>query len=120
MFDFNERRGICIKGLKKAYKVGLYGNDPKVIDGTWSKLFNDDSEGPTEGNTFEDAMGEEANDDEKIQTDGEDEEALNGAIDEGGSGAKEEGGESKGGDRKGANRKRGQGTLDAHVKRSKK
>lgn len=120
MFDFNERRSICIEGMKKAYKVGLYGNDPKVIDGTWRKLFGNDAEVPTEGNTFEDAMGEEAIDDGKIRADDEDGEAHNGAVDEDESGAKKEGGESKGGDRKGANRKRGQGTLGAHVKRSKK
>jgi hypothetical protein len=27
----------------------LYGNDPKVLDGSWRELFDDDAEGPTEG-----------------------------------------------------------------------
>jgi len=48
MFDFAERRTVCLDGMKKAYKVGLYGNDPKVIDETWRELFDDDAEGPTE------------------------------------------------------------------------
>jgi deoxyribodipyrimidine photolyase len=49
MFDFAERRDVCLAGMKNAYGVGLYGNDPKVLDGTWRKLFGDDAEGPTEG-----------------------------------------------------------------------
>ena len=35
MFDFPTQREICIDGVKNAYHVGLYGNDPKVLDGTW-------------------------------------------------------------------------------------
>lgn len=49
MFDFNERRGICIEGVKNAYRVGLHGNDEAVKNGSWRKLFPDDAEGPTEG-----------------------------------------------------------------------
>jgi cryptochrome len=49
MFDFATQREVCIQGMKNAYKVGLYGNDPKVLDGTWRQLFDDDAEGPTEG-----------------------------------------------------------------------
>ncbi|KAF2212232.1 hypothetical protein CERZMDRAFT_67918 [Cercospora zeae-maydis SCOH1-5] len=49
MFDFNERREICLRGMKAAYRVGLYGNDEKVLDGTWKEMFDDDAEGPTEG-----------------------------------------------------------------------
>ncbi|KAM3415955.1 hypothetical protein BST61_g9445 [Cercospora zeina] len=49
MFDFNERREVCLRGMKAAYRVGLYGNDEKVWDGTWKELFDDDAEGPTEG-----------------------------------------------------------------------
>jgi len=119
MFDFNERRNICIEGMKKAYKVGLYGDDARVIDGTWRKLFDDDAEGPTEGNKFEDAMGEKADDDGKIQADNWNGEEHHGAVEEDESGAKEEGGETKGGDRKGVKRKRGQWTLDAYVKAPK-
>lgn len=51
MFDFATQRDICIQGMKNAYHIGLYGNDPKVLDGTWRKLFDDHAEGPTEGNT---------------------------------------------------------------------
>lgn len=49
MFDFAERRDVCIKGMKNAYHIGLYGNDPKVLDGSWRELFDDNTEGPTEG-----------------------------------------------------------------------
>ena len=34
MFDFNERRTICMKGMRSAYQAKLYGDDPKVLDGT--------------------------------------------------------------------------------------
>ncbi|PMD36471.1 Cryptochrome/photolyase FAD-binding domain-containing protein [Hyaloscypha variabilis F] len=120
MFDFNERRNICIDGMKKAYKIGLYGNDAKVIDGTWRKLFEGDAEGPTEGNTFVDAMGEEAGDDEKVQSDDDNREDRNGAVEEDERGAKEAGGENNEGGKRETKRKRGQGTLDAHVKISKR
>lgn len=49
MFDFSKRREICIQGMKKAYEVHLYGDNPKVLDGTWRELFPDEAEGPTEG-----------------------------------------------------------------------
>lgn len=41
MFDFSERRTICLDAMKKAYTVGLYGNDPKVLDDSWKELFED-------------------------------------------------------------------------------
>jgi len=57
VFDFDERRTVCIKAMKSAYGVGLYGDHPKVLDGTWRELFPDDGEGPTEGkNAIEAAM----------------------------------------------------------------
>lgn len=49
IFDFNERRDICMQGMKNAYHVGLYGNNAKVLDGTWKELFDDDTERPTAG-----------------------------------------------------------------------
>ena len=65
MFDFPTRRDICLEGMKKAYDAGLYGNDPKVLDGSWRALFDDDAEGPTEGSTGppggQVANGEESN-----------------------------------------------------------
>ena len=39
MFNFDERRQICLDGMKKAYDVGLYGDSPKVKNGEWKKLF---------------------------------------------------------------------------------
>jgi cryptochrome len=49
MFDFSGRRKICLDGIKKAYEVELYGNDPDVIKGMWRRLFDDAAEGLTEG-----------------------------------------------------------------------
>lgn len=72
MFDFPTRRDICLEGMKNAYHIGLYGNDPKVLDGTWRKLFEDGAEGPTKGKAGppgamvqheEDVGGEEHEDD---------------------------------------------------------
>jgi cryptochrome len=56
MFDFNQRRQICLDNMKKAYHVGLYGDHPDAIDGSWRKRFDNAAEGPTEGSSFEDAM----------------------------------------------------------------
>lgn len=41
MFDFSERREICIESIKNAYKINLHGADPDVLNGTWKKLFDD-------------------------------------------------------------------------------
>jgi len=41
MFDFAERRNICLREMKKAYAVGLYGDDPRVLDGSWKALFDE-------------------------------------------------------------------------------
>ena len=69
MFDFNTQREICIQGMKAAYAAGLYGNDKRVMDGSWKAAFDDAGEGPTEGKeggpgglvTFDDADGTEEN-----------------------------------------------------------
>ena len=55
MFDFSERREICIQGMKSAYHIGLHGNDPNVKDGSWRELFEDNAEGPTEGKSDREA-----------------------------------------------------------------
>lgn len=70
MFDFNKQRDICLQGMKSAYAVGLYGNDPKVRDGTWREMFDDAAEGPTAGDkggpggltSWEEAEGTEEGD----------------------------------------------------------
>lgn len=119
MFDFPERRTICLDAMKGAYHVGLYGNDSKVVDGSWRKLFDDSAEGPTEGQGFEDAMEESGSNVKKRgskRKGGEDE-----VVEENGEEAKETGGDGKGGDRGGSKRpKRGQGTLDGFATRKKK
>lgn len=121
IFDFGERRTICLDGMKKAYGVGLYGDDKRVIDGSWRKLFDDDAEGPTQGKTFEDAINEKGKG--MVVRDGGDKlgKEDEGTVEEDEKGAQDDGGENKGGDegKKGAKRK-GQGTLDQHIKRTKK
>lgn len=39
MFDFNERRQICIDGMKHAYGIKMYGNDKRRLNGEWKKVF---------------------------------------------------------------------------------
>lgn len=39
MFDFAERRDVCMEAMKEAYRVGLNGNDPRMRDGSWRPLF---------------------------------------------------------------------------------
>ncbi|KAK2763235.1 hypothetical protein FQN54_009871 [Arachnomyces sp. PD_36] len=41
MFDFNERRQVCIAGMKHAYHLGMHGDDESVKDGSWRDLFKD-------------------------------------------------------------------------------
>jgi cryptochrome len=101
--------------MKKAYKVGLYGDHPKVVDGTWRELFDDEGEGPTEGKSFEDAMGEGVGSEDKIREGPEGGDDGDGAVEEDERGAAEKGGETKGG----LKRKKGQKTLDGHFKKLK-
>ncbi|KAF2232950.1 cryptochrome-2 [Viridothelium virens] len=118
MFDFNDRRQICIDGLKQAYDVGLYGNDPKVLDGSWRKLFPDDAEGPTKGKKGgiggmieddEEATGEEEFDDVQRKGEGEEGSAKKKSENQGGASPKP-----------GRKRKENHGSMEQFVKRSKK
>lgn len=109
MFDFNERRKICIDAMKQAYDVGLYGNDPKVLDGSWKELFADSAEGATEG-TGGDSLGDHG-EGEFENEDGED--------DKGEAKKEKRGGKAAAGHKR-QNSRGGQGTLDGIVKRSKK
>lgn len=40
MLDFSEARQDCLDRMKKAYDVGLYGDDEKVMSGEWRKIFD--------------------------------------------------------------------------------
>lgn len=94
MFEFGERRKVCLASMKKAYEVGLHGNDEKVLDGSYKTLF--------EGG-------------------GENEE-MEGAIDDSddGAGADEAGRSDEGKKKKTTTgKKRGKGPMDRHVKRKK-
>lgn len=44
IFDFASRRDICIRALKRAYAVGLHGDDERVKDGSWQDMFQQDGE----------------------------------------------------------------------------
>jgi cryptochrome len=106
MFDFAERRGICMQAMKKAYEVGLYGDDPKVLDGSWRGLFPDEAEGPTEGRSGPPGAMNEDHDDDGSGECGEEsyEQAKSPRV-----GEKHKRGASQ-----------GQSTLDGMVKRTKK
>ena len=111
MFDFPQRRTICIEAIKNAYHVNLYGDNSGVLDGTWRSLFADDAEGPTEGVNDTDA----ANGDSKVKKDVDMENGDQG-VDEEEGGAADEGGDNKGGTSKGNKRKKGgKGPLDGFV-----
>lgn len=139
MFDFNERRGICIEGVKNAYHVNLYGDDERVKDGSWRELFPDAAEGPTEGRegtvsgpvkvgASGDVEGKmshvaEAEEDEEGATGSRGGKGRDMGVDQDEDEARELGGETKGGDRTGrspAKRKKGQGTLDGVFSPSKR
>ncbi|KAF2671190.1 Cryptochrome/photolyase FAD-binding domain-containing protein [Microthyrium microscopicum] len=49
MFDFSERRKICLDAMKKAYSVHIFGDNPEVKDGSWQELFDNEGEGVTKG-----------------------------------------------------------------------
>ena len=53
MFDFDERRKVCIDKLKKAYAVGMHGDDKRVKDGSWKEVFGykDESGGVSKDET---------------------------------------------------------------------
>ncbi len=123
MFDFNARRTICIDAIKSAYKMKLYGDNPKVKDGTWREFFPDSAEGPTEGKTEEDATVNGGGKKKRVKS-GEEASGDMG-VDQDEGEAAEVGGESKGGDHQDrgdgvgkGKRKRGKGkgqeTLDGH------
>ena len=100
MFDFAQRRDFCIKAMKDAYRIGLHGDDPRVLDGSWRESF---------ANTIQDPIGHGDND------------GNNGFSDKG-SQESEVTRSSRRTGRKtiGGKREAGQITLDSVVKKSKK
>ena len=119
MFDFNTRRAICLDGMKGAFDVHLYGNNPRVMDGSWHELFADGAEGPTQGKReeHETPNGAKGGENGKKRVKGGEEASGEIGIDEDEGEAAEEGdgaprgvGNNQG--RSPGKRKRGQGTLD--------
>ncbi|KAI9846042.1 MAG: hypothetical protein M1838_001424 [Thelocarpon superellum] len=43
IFDFATQREKCMRGMKAAYSANLYGDDARVLDGSWRSLFPADS-----------------------------------------------------------------------------
>ena len=103
MFDFAERREICISSMKTAYRVNLHGNDPRVLDGSWRGLFDDKGEGPTKGQDGPPGATLAGADGQHAATKVADREKPDGGRNEGG--------------RKRAGTQR---TLDSHIKKAKK
>lgn len=95
MLDFGERRGACIAALKTAYSIGLRGNDERVKNGEWRKLFEDAGETEMEVKKYE---GSDHDDDGEY------------ADDAGHEGRK----------RKATQQPTVKGPMDKHVKREKK
>ncbi|KAL9111045.1 MAG: hypothetical protein Q9227_004478 [Pyrenula ochraceoflavens] len=65
MLDFNERKEVCIQGVKNAYHVGMYGNDKRVFNGEWKKVFeatDEDGAGAIKETTGEDVKETGLND----------------------------------------------------------
>ncbi|KAL1639085.1 hypothetical protein SLS58_008287 [Diplodia intermedia] len=102
MFDFDERRKVCIDAMKKAYEVGLYGDDKRVLDGTWRELFDVGAEGAASGVPKQgDGAGNDDNPGKEMKSKG-----TSGAT-------------AKAGQKRQSSGAR-QGTLDAIVKKSRK
>lgn len=139
MFDFNERRGICIEGVKGAYRVGLHGDDESVRNGSWRGLFPDDAEGPTEGKGgvtegkvrgIDSGVGgsggslDDVGEEVKVKEGAEGSRQGKGralGVDEDETEARELGGETRGGDhRSPGKRKRKQATLDGVLEKGAK
>lgn len=39
MFDFDERRAICLDKMRRAYEVGIHGDDTRLREGSWRDSF---------------------------------------------------------------------------------
>ncbi|KAG6010425.1 hypothetical protein E4U43_008574 [Claviceps pusilla] len=75
MFDFNERRNVCLAAMKTAYHVGLYGNDERVSNGSWRELFPEGQKGEIQGR-FDSDGGENADDGDEEEQEEEEEEVV--------------------------------------------
>lgn len=40
MFDFADRKAVCLRNMKSAYELSLWGDDPRVKDGRWMSFFD--------------------------------------------------------------------------------
>ncbi|OQV03181.1 hypothetical protein CLAIMM_08259 [Cladophialophora immunda] len=69
VFDFNERRQVCLDRMKQAYDVGLFGDDERVINGEWKKMFGVKDSG---GASREEANGEVSSGEKRARDDDHD------------------------------------------------
>jgi cryptochrome len=122
MFDFDDRRKFCIDAIKNAYHVNLRGDDPKVLDGSWKKIFGYKIEGSgkRKDETNEDAVeGERPRKQLKADPGKEhdDDRTPNGEV--GGTKAEEKGALPKPLVKRGRAGKKQQVTLDRHIGKKK-
>ena len=112
MFNFEERRNVCMDKMKKAYKVGMYGDDKRVKDGSWKQIFGyeDESGGmrkdETNGFVKGGRLGKKRGRDDENEDEGEED------------GVVEEKGKPKS-NKTHAKGDKSQATLDAHIGRKK-
>ncbi|KAI1180239.1 DNA photolyase [Nemania sp. FL0916] len=64
MLDFQERRKVCISAMKRAFSIGLHGDDEAVKNGTWKERFEEAGETEMEGmfESDDDDEGDHADD----------------------------------------------------------
>lgn len=108
MFDFNERRSICLDGMKHAYDVGMYGDDKRRLNGEWKKVFSKEERAGSKGQK----RPREGGDDEHGSDDGGNADHGDATEDEMPKKAKKL--------EKSASPKKGQTKLDGMVSRGKK
>jgi cryptochrome len=111
MFDFSERRDICMDKIKNAYSVGLYGADERVMNGEWKKIFKYGDGEVKKSRTTD--LADRGKKRKEPEPDVEDDEKAGSKI----NGARRSGQKKSAGTAKGSGKK--QTSLDAHVDKKK-
>lgn len=132
MFEFNERRQICIDKIKRAYDLKMYGDDRRVLSGQWKGVFGfEDKEGRGKGKRMDEANGDVGVDGsvraggkgKRGRTKEEDSDDV-GEVDHGDDADEDEEEEEeeppKKAAKKTASKRKGQGTLDNMVTRNRR
>lgn len=115
MFDFNEMRQFCLDKMKEAYDAHMYGDDSKVMNGEWKKIFD-----YSDGTTVKDETNEKTSKTKKRARTPDDHEHDDGENADIGDVTEDERPRKKGKADTKKNSKGAQGNLDGIVTRSKK